>query len=135
MFFHATLVLLAAVAGVSAVPGASHAKRDVWIPPILEPTGSTVWYTGSTVTVSWNTSTPPQQVTNPKGTLYLGFLEAAGKGGENLDTKNPLATGFDLHAGKTDVLVPEVASKANYIVALLGDSGNISPLFTIASKK
>ncbi|KAI0250937.1 hypothetical protein BJV78DRAFT_1127119 [Lactifluus subvellereus] len=106
-------------------------KKDVWVPPITAPQAGTTWTVGHKVTVSWDTSTRPAQVTNPTGTLLLGFLDPYGTGGENLDVGNPLAKGFPLSAGKVDFVVPDVVPKNNYIVALIGDSGNISPEFTI----
>jgi hypothetical protein len=65
---------------------------------------------------------------------------------------HPLAKGFALSDGKVDVVVPNVESKNSYIVAracpftlpsfaavltgltVLGDSGNISPEFTITDE-
>lgn len=33
-----------------------------------------------------NTANPPAEVTDPTGTLLLGFINSDGSGGENLDT-------------------------------------------------
>jgi hypothetical protein len=83
-------------------------KRDVWVPPILSPHSGTIWHIGKTATVTWyvgffahktsvwreldpltltcrNTSTRPTEVTNPTGTVLLGYLLSSGEGGENLD--------------------------------------------------
>lgn len=84
-------------------------RRDVWAPPIIEPHKGAIWHIGSTATVTWyvwmmasgdtsmwreldplllftcrNTSSRPA-VTNPTGTLLLGYLQSDGEGGENLD--------------------------------------------------
>jgi hypothetical protein len=89
-----------------------------------------------------DTSDRPSQVTNPVGTLLLGYLNSDGSGGENLDVgqlilvgtrvlfsliipcdtslslylDNPLAQNFQLDAGSVTVTVPTVAPKDSYIV-------------------
>ncbi|KAI9465059.1 hypothetical protein BJY52DRAFT_761773 [Lactarius psammicola] len=138
MIFRIPAVLLFLALGASAAPAVEplqvtvqESKRDVWAPPIINPHKGTIWHIGSTATVSWNTSTRPMQVTNPTGTLLLGYLRSDGEGGENLDVDHPLAQGFPLNAGKVKFVVPRVKPRHNYIVALIGDSGNISPKFTI----
>ncbi|KAF8262565.1 hypothetical protein EI94DRAFT_1688015 [Lactarius quietus] len=141
MMFRIPAALLLLTFGASAAPALRfepqqiavqpQGKREVWAPPILCPTSGTVWQTGSTVTVTWNTSTRPPQVSNPTGTLLLGYLLPGGQGGENLDVDNPLANNFPLDAGEIDFEVPDVDPMTTYIVALIGDSGNISPEFTI----
>ena len=122
-----------------------------------------------------DTSTRPGQVSNPVGSVVLGFIQPDGSGGENLDIgqlielkymfefrlsqghvtlliDNPLAQGFQLDDGQVTFTVPSVPTKNNYIVAraylmllarssvrfllyshraVIGDSGNISPQFTI----
>ncbi|KIY45186.1 hypothetical protein FISHEDRAFT_5943, partial [Fistulina hepatica ATCC 64428] len=103
-------------------------KRDVWDPPITYPTTGTIWDVGSTYTVTWDTSDPPSQVTNYNGELLLGYLE---DGSENLMVGDPLAQNFNLTDGSVDITVPDVATRDDYIVVLLGDSGNASPEFTI----
>jgi hypothetical protein len=105
--------------------------REVWAPPITSPQAGTVWSSGSNVTVTWNTSSRPTQVSNPIGSVILGYILPDGTGGENLDVDHPLAKGFQLDDGQVTFTVPNVASNSNYIVALIGDSGNISPQFTI----
>ncbi|KAI0301176.1 hypothetical protein B0F90DRAFT_1628799 [Multifurca ochricompacta] len=138
MFLLLPAALILFAFGVSAAPGwgpARPSRRDVWVPPIIEPHENTVWCIGCTVTVTWNTSTRPARVTNPKGTLVLGFLRPDGEGVENLDNGHPLAKGFSLEAGEVEFVVPNVVPKDNYIVALIGDSGNISPKFIITDKE
>jgi hypothetical protein len=61
----------------------------------------------------------------------LGYLLSDGAGGENLDVDHPLAQDFPLDAGKVKFVVPPVKPRHNYVIALFGDSGNISPKFTI----
>ncbi|KAH9060464.1 hypothetical protein EDB87DRAFT_1616078 [Lactarius vividus] len=139
MIFRVPAVFLFLAVGASAAPVVvpqqvavvQQGKREVWSPPVLNPHKGTIWHIGSTVTVAWNTSTRPPQVTNPTGTLLLGYLQPDGEGGENLDVDHPLAQGFPLDAGKVRFIVPRVKPRKNYIVALIGDSGNISPKFTI----
>jgi hypothetical protein len=142
MMFPIPAALLFFALGASAAPKAEPmqvsvqqiARRDVWVPPIEEPTSQTTWYTGTQATVTWDASDPPQQISNPKGTILLGFLLANGTGGENLDVEHPLAQGFDLIDGEVSFGVPSnIEPGTNYIIALIGDSGNISPQFTIAS--
>jgi hypothetical protein len=49
----------------------------------------------------------------------------------NLQMDSPLAEGFRLRAGKQEITVPSVPQRNDYIVVLMGDSGNQSPTFTI----
>jgi len=115
--------------------GGAHAAlglRDVWAPEITEPDSETVWLAGELVTVTWDTSDPPQNPTGTKGKLLLGRLEDNGDDeDEHLDVAHPLAYGFDMTDGKVRVRVPNVEPGNDYIVVLIGDSGNRSPLFTI----
>ncbi|KAF8488659.1 hypothetical protein F5888DRAFT_1622238 [Russula emetica] len=131
----ALLFSLAISMSASAAPIvlSSLSERDVWAPPVINPTTGTIWKIGSDQTVTWDTSNPPSQVTNPIGTLLLGYLNADGSGGENLDVDNPLAQNFQLAAGSVTITVPKVEPNDNYIVALIGDSGNISNEFTITA--
>ncbi|CCM05938.1 uncharacterized protein FIBRA_08177 [Fibroporia radiculosa] len=104
--------------------------RDVVDPPVTNPTADTVWNVGQTVTVTWNTSVipPSANLTNPEGMVVLGYSTWQN---ENLMIDTPLAQGFPLTAGQVSFVVPSVQTRTNYIVALFGDSGNISPNFTI----
>ncbi|PCH39997.1 hypothetical protein WOLCODRAFT_98097 [Wolfiporia cocos MD-104 SS10] len=103
--------------------------RDVVDPPIISPNASTVWKVGEKVTVTWNTSgIPSSGVTDKDGMVVLGYLTVAS---EHLMIDDPLAQGFPLTDGKVSFVVPSVPTRTNYIVALFGDSGNISPTFTI----
>ncbi|KAK0501607.1 hypothetical protein EDD18DRAFT_742501 [Armillaria luteobubalina] len=115
-----TTMLFALVASVVATP--IHIARDVYDPHITSPNANTVWIVNTTQTVTWDTSNPPAQITNPIGSILLrkdGF------------TFLTLASGFDILLGKFEVTVPDVTKSSKYIVVLMGDSGNFSPEFTI----
>jgi hypothetical protein len=107
-------------------------SRDVVDPPITSPTTSTVWHSGETVTVTWDTSNipPASQLTNPTGMVVLGYIDNPADG-EHLMLNPPLASNFSITAGSVSFTVPSVITRSDYIVALFGDSGNISPTFTI----
>ncbi|RPD57049.1 hypothetical protein L227DRAFT_578239 [Lentinus tigrinus ALCF2SS1-6] len=106
--------------------------RDVWAPTVTAPDAETVWTIGSTVTVRWDASHPPNRVTNYEGKLLLGHFEDGDNTNEHLDIEHPLAEGFNLTQGHVKVKVPDVKPSNHYIVVLFGDSGNWSPQFTIA---
>ncbi|KAJ8469954.1 hypothetical protein ONZ45_g16712 [Pleurotus djamor] len=132
--FALTTLLPSLVVGLSATNSSASPKnalqeRTVYSPPILEPTHGTVWKPHSHVTVRWNANGIPKNA-SPKGKLVLGWQDHPG-GSEHLNLSHPLASGIDLRKGMTTVIAPEVAPGNNYIVALFGDSGNISPSFTI----
>jgi len=131
----ALLFSLAVSMSASAAPIvlSSVSERDVWAPKVTVPDAGTNWKVGSSQTVTWDTSNPPSQVTNPVGTLLLGYLNPDGSGGENLDVDHPLAQNFQLKAGSVTVTVPTVQPKDSYIVVLIGDSGNASNEFTISA--
>ncbi|KAH9977576.1 hypothetical protein BJV74DRAFT_860283 [Russula compacta] len=137
MFFKPLAALFVfALSGVSAAPVQQSpvqflSKRDVWAPRVITPNDDTVWKVGSTVTATWDISSRPAEVTNPIGTLLLGHINADGSGGENLDVDHPLAQNFTLAAGQVSFPVPSVSPGSNYIVVLIGDSGNASDEFTI----
>ncbi|KAK0438033.1 hypothetical protein EV421DRAFT_1738661 [Armillaria borealis] len=71
-------------------------------------------------TVTWDVSNPPTDITNPIGSIKLR------KDGITFLT---LASGFDILLG--EYTVPYVAESSEYILVLMGDSGNWSPEFTI----
>ncbi|KAE9386969.1 hypothetical protein BT96DRAFT_838379 [Gymnopus androsaceus JB14] len=103
--------VIAAPAGRSAL--------DVWNPTITSPTAETVWIVGSTVNVTWSTANEPADVSNG-GQVVLADL-------------SPI---FNLAAadGFYTVTVPDdIAPGNDYQVVLFGDSGNISPSFTIVA--
>ncbi|KAG8213958.1 hypothetical protein J3R82DRAFT_10707 [Butyriboletus roseoflavus] len=107
---------------VSALPVLS--GRDVWVPQIITPNASTVWVAGSTYTVTWNISSEPSQVTNPQGKVYLRF--------GNATQTSPLVQDFPLSAAQVNVTIPlDTQPSTDWMVVLMGDSGNWSPPFTI----
>ncbi|SJL04102.1 uncharacterized protein ARMOST_07462 [Armillaria ostoyae] len=79
-----------------------HIARDVYDPPI---TSLNAW-----------------TITNPIGTIRLR------KDGITFLT---LASGFDILLGEFEVTVPDVPESSEYILVLMGDSGNFSPEFII----
>ncbi|KAF9913684.1 hypothetical protein BX616_009740 [Lobosporangium transversale] len=104
---------------------------EVYNPPITFPKKGDVFKAGETITVLWDTTDLPPNIPN-KGMILLGRLTADS---ENLDVKHPLAKGFWLTEGSYNITFPAKAKTAhNYILALLGDSGNISKTFTICGK-
>ncbi|KAJ3885638.1 hypothetical protein GG344DRAFT_58884 [Lentinula edodes] len=128
-------------------------SRDVFDPPITSPSASTIWQVGQTVTVIWYvqicslypyyvihfnlciyrdiTNLPPaSQLTDPNGTVVLGYM-ASSTDSEHLMIDSPLAQDFPLSDGNVSFIVPSVVTRSDYIIALFGDSGNISPTFTI----
>ncbi|KAH9936654.1 uncharacterized protein B0H18DRAFT_868458 [Fomitopsis serialis] len=119
------------LAAVHAIPlRRALEERDVISPPITSPDASTVWNVGETVTVTWDLSALPSDVnvTGVTGKLVLGYDTW---NSENLMLDTPLAQKFLLSAGQVSFAVPSVPTRNNYIVDLFGDSGNISPNFTI----
>ncbi|EIM81617.1 uncharacterized protein STEHIDRAFT_161793 [Stereum hirsutum FP-91666 SS1] len=125
-----TVPNLISAAPVTTPRDMSMFKREVWSPPITSPTAGDILQVGQSFTVTWDTSAEPDQVTSYEGTLLLGHMNSSGSN-ENLDTKYPLATGFDLRDGSHTIVVPDVPPLESYIIVLVGDSGNASPEFTI----
>ncbi|KAI0807970.1 hypothetical protein C8Q74DRAFT_1363411 [Fomes fomentarius] len=120
-------VALAACAAQTALASVARATNDVFVPPILDPHAGTVWNKDETRTVTWDVSNAPQNITNSKGIIILA------KGG--IATPLVLANDFDILLGKIDVKVPWVIPDDDYSVKLIGDSGNLSPEFTINGPK
>ncbi|KAH9480200.1 hypothetical protein JR316_0006798 [Psilocybe cubensis] len=104
--------------------------RGVYSPNITNPTGRTVWIGGTDVVVTWDHDDMPAKPANPKGTLLLGYLDD-GSEDEHLDVEHPLAADFDLKKGFVTFKCPEVVEREQYIVVLVGNSGNRSPTFKI----
>ncbi|KAJ7928071.1 hypothetical protein B0H13DRAFT_2182539 [Mycena leptocephala] len=107
----------------TAILAAPFDSLTVYDPPLTSPTAQTIWTVGDTETVTWNATGIPPGIT---GQLMLGYLTSDS---EHLSTT--LASGFNLTDQKVKITVPQVVSRPNYIVVLLGSSGNISPEFTI----
>ncbi|KAJ3489209.1 hypothetical protein NLI96_g2267 [Meripilus lineatus] len=130
VMFHAILYAFTLLLSSSSALPILQDKRDVVNPHITSPTAATVWTVGSKQTVTWDTSDlpPPANITNIKGKVILGFLEPDSY---NLMLDSPLAQGFSILDGSVVITIPNVPVRTNYIIALMGDSGNISPEFRI----
>lgn len=126
----ALFVLAFAFAAARAMPISKPHELVVWRPEITYPTQAVEWVVGTTVNVTWDTSDMPPDVTNMEGAILLGHPDERS---EHLNTTHPLAGGFSLADGIVYFEVPEVEERWDYVVALLGDSGNISPTFRIFS--
>ncbi|PCH40200.1 hypothetical protein WOLCODRAFT_142961 [Wolfiporia cocos MD-104 SS10] len=113
--------------------GTTIAGRDVYNPTITHPDRSTKWTIGSMANVTWSTSDIPHGTTDNTGKVVLGYLDDD-DASEHLDLDEPLAEGLNITQGYVEVLVPNVRPGDNYIVVLLGDSGNRSPTFTIVER-
>ncbi|KAI0269937.1 hypothetical protein BC834DRAFT_841658 [Gloeopeniophorella convolvens] len=131
-FFATLLSALALAASASATPIAARNELIVVSPQVTSPTTGTIWTTGSSQTVTWDTSKIPPSGSNNTGLILLGYDD--GSSSENLDINNPLASGFPITAGSQNITVPNVDTKTTYFVVLFGDSGNKSPEFTITKK-
>ncbi|KAF8636190.1 hypothetical protein AX17_003678 [Amanita inopinata Kibby_2008] len=135
MFFIvlATLVLavLASAAPVNS-PGVPQ-TLIVFSPEITYPQANITWVMGSTYNVTWDTSNIPEGKVASMGLILLGH---AGNNSENLYIAHPLATGFPIITGSVSVTMPRnVASRDDYFIVLLGDSGNASPTFKLVRPK
>ncbi|EJC98531.1 uncharacterized protein FOMMEDRAFT_96332 [Fomitiporia mediterranea MF3/22] len=101
-------------------------RRDVWVPKILYPRANIVWKSGFKHNVTWDTSSPPANVTNPTGRIQLRH--------NGTTSSTVLAEGFNLTDGRHEITVPFVSPGCDYQIVLFGDSGNFSPSFMIASE-
>ncbi|KAL5501749.1 hypothetical protein ACEPAH_9009 [Sanghuangporus vaninii] len=101
-------------------------RRDVWVPQILYPRANIVWKTGYRHNVTWDTSSQPEQITNPVGSIQLR------RSGSTFP--DVLQSGFQLTDGRVEITVPDVTPGCGYQIVLFGDSGNFSPEFIIASE-
>lgn len=107
-------------------------KRIVYNPPVLSPSKHTVWHAGRTETVKWEVDQDeiPADAKNYKGTIKLGYLPKNGEGGLNLHWT--LASNFPITDESTDVELPaDLETRDDYIIVVMGDSGNRSKKFTI----
>ncbi|KAG5637541.1 hypothetical protein H0H81_004238, partial [Sphagnurus paluster] len=108
---HSTMITIAALflsaffAVVGAIP-LSLAGRDVYVPPVTYPVAGTVWIVNQTQTVTWDTSNPPNSITNTIGTIMLRK--------DNLTTPLILAEGFPILSGSQQVTVPWVIDGTDY---------------------
>ncbi|TDL17227.1 hypothetical protein BD410DRAFT_794526 [Rickenella mellea] len=124
-----TTVLSFLVAFFTLATAAPLQLRDVWAPPVLYPHAGTVWTIGSRHNITWNTTNPPQQITNSNGFVILRNDTAFV--GSDLD--HPLVSNFSILAGRVEMTVPNVEPGSGYQIILFGDSGNVSPYFTISA--
>ncbi|PPQ70662.1 hypothetical protein CVT24_000670 [Panaeolus cyanescens] len=122
-FFTAVSALMTAIAAVSALPVADIKLRDVFAPPILTPTAGTVWTAGERVTVTWDLSDVPTQITNPIGNIRLRR--------DGWTSPFLLADDFQITDGSVEFTVPRVVEGNDYQLVLFGNSGNWSPEITI----
>ncbi|KAH8099421.1 hypothetical protein BXZ70DRAFT_1009230 [Cristinia sonorae] len=125
--FKLLLTLFAASSVVLAGP-ITPVAFDVYNPKITSPVAAQVWPVGSAQVVSWDLHSIPPSEYEKVGHLLLGFNE---NDTENLDILHPLSTGFSIGDGNVTITVPDVPTRDDYIVVLLGDSGNVSPEFSI----
>ncbi|KAJ3567739.1 hypothetical protein NP233_g6173 [Leucocoprinus birnbaumii] len=111
---------------ISAALSSPLLKRDVVDPHITNPHEGTVWVVGSKELVTWETDNlpPPSQITNLMGRVILGF---------QANNNHPLAQNFKITDGNVSITVPNVPPRDDYIIVLMGDSGNSSPAFAITS--
>ncbi|KAH9928444.1 uncharacterized protein BXZ73DRAFT_102286 [Epithele typhae] len=125
-----TRTLLLPLAALALATGSASAspiaeKRDVFVPPVTYPHAGTVWHSGQTHHVTWDTSAAPVNITNKVGRIYLRF--------HGITTPLILAENFNILDGRVKVTVPLVDDRDDYGIVLFGDSGNFSPQFTILS--
>ncbi|GJJ07161.1 hypothetical protein Clacol_001361 [Clathrus columnatus] len=100
--------------------------RDIFDPPVLVPNANTVWQAGSTQTVFWDASNPPKSISN------LASIVLRLSSDINFSAK--LASGFSLLTGNQTIQLPsDLQTAEDYFVILFGDSGNVSPDFTITA--
>ncbi|PWN23655.1 hypothetical protein BCV69DRAFT_243906 [Microstroma glucosiphilum] len=103
----------------------------VFNPKILTPKQGDTWVHGEAKNVTWRTSDIPPPLKSANSTLYLGYLPKNSKSG-NEHLKWKLANNFPLSAGTVSFIVPNnTVPRDDYIVVLLGDSGNRSERFEI----
>ena len=110
----------------SVVEGASvpRAALDVWVPPIISPSETTVWKAGAIETVTWDASNPPDRISNGAAVTIWGG---------DLPSWTFLVRDFDLRSGAVNVTIPADYKPGPYRITLFGDSGNISPYFEIVA--
>ncbi|KAJ7203892.1 hypothetical protein GGX14DRAFT_648167 [Mycena pura] len=109
---------------VAASVGATTAPLVVFVPPVTFPTADIVLTSNlkTLVNITWDASGAPNRISNEallllhKGTVTAPFI---------------IAKGFYLHAGSLEVTVPYVLTGS--VCYVYGDSGNLSPMFSINS--
>ncbi|WFD32797.1 hypothetical protein MSPP1_003848 [Malassezia sp. CBS 17886] len=137
-----TSILVAAAAVVGAASSVAAAspyggrnplvQRLVYSPKITYPKEGVEWTAGHKAHVSWDSKHLPDELESAQGTVMLGYLDDTP--GEHLS--DVLADGFRLSSGHVKFDLPSnITKRDDYIVVLLGDSGNASPKFTINAAK
>ncbi|GJE96876.1 hypothetical protein PsYK624_130840 [Phanerochaete sordida] len=123
MKFTAALATLA-VGALSQLAPAAHEARDVWTPQMTYPASGTVWESGKTYTVRWETKDAPVNITGADS----GFITL-----RSGDYETPVILAYDIHLrdGHASVKAPDVFTADDYSLVLFGDSGNWGPQFTI----
>ncbi|KIM89032.1 hypothetical protein PILCRDRAFT_208739 [Piloderma croceum F 1598] len=106
-------------------------RRTVYNPNIIRPAQGDDWKVGSWVEVIWDTKSIPDG-SNLEGKIVLGHVEE-GSENEHLDIEHSLASSVPISTGSIKVKVPAVEPGKNYIIVLLGDSGNKSGVFSIST--
>ncbi|THV03874.1 hypothetical protein K435DRAFT_962213 [Dendrothele bispora CBS 962.96] len=124
-------VLFVSVAQVVTSP-TSLTRRDrhiAWRPRILTPVKDSIWYLDTMQNVTWDTSDIPEQKVHENGTLVLARPT---ENDEHLYLKYPLAEDFPLALGYVSFFLTDRPKGDGFAVCLMGDSGDLSELFTIA---
>ncbi|GJE96400.1 GPI anchored serine-threonine rich family protein [Phanerochaete sordida] len=116
--------LAAAAPAPAPAPAAALEARDIWTPTMTYPAKGTVWESGKTYTVRWETKDAPVNVTGADS----GFILLR-SGDEELPLV--LAHNITLRDGHVQVTAPQVVTGNDYSLVLFGDSGNWGPQFTI----
>ncbi|KAI0328881.1 hypothetical protein GY45DRAFT_1305905 [Cubamyces sp. BRFM 1775] len=124
-FFGLTILLIS----ILSCALAAHVPRAV-SPIITEPTARAIWILGSVQTVEWCVITDGLDLDGVEGTVLLGYAHTDGN--VTLWKDQPLAENVSLADGVVNVRCPlNLPTTLRYVVALLGDENNISPVFTI----
>ncbi|KAG0182394.1 hypothetical protein DFQ29_004447 [Apophysomyces sp. BC1021] len=117
----------------------SLATAIVWSPEITSPGSGTKWKAGGRYTVRWkkyvgNHSIPSgvkyaMAMNLAMGAIKLGYVE---HGSSNEHLQWNLASNVELNKGFHSIRLPKnLKARKNYIIVLMGDSGNASHQFTI----
>jgi len=132
MFSSLFSVFSALLLGFSYLAGAAPVQPVEMIafaPTITSPKGGEVWPTSSQQTVGWATDNVPSEIQDTTVIVLLGY---SANDSENLDYKNPLASGVPIMDGTVQITVPQnLTLRTDYIIVLIGDSGDASNPFTI----
>ncbi|KAF8499500.1 hypothetical protein JB92DRAFT_2981085 [Gautieria morchelliformis] len=143
-------ILVSAMACILTTVGAAPTLqlRDIFSPPILVPNAATVWFAGQhqniLTMIPRDASNPPKSISNGASIMLKTAVPSDW-------IPLTLAKGFSLLDGRHEIVVPtnvtsrddwEIVYKSRIYVCLMinesslsmivfGDSGNVSPAFTI----